>query len=75
MGIREDKAYPRKKKTRHIAKVKLQPIMKPLRILLLVPTAYVRYTDIKAMEHGERKVTIPSENSPKNSSNIVSSNP
>ena len=69
-GIREDTAYPRKKKTRHMATVKLQPIMKPLRILLLMPTAYVRYTDIRAMEQGERKVAIPKRNSPTDSSSI-----
>jgi len=53
-----------------MAIVKLQPIMKPLHMLLLMPTAYVRYTDIRAMEQGERNVTIPKRNSPRNSSNI-----
>jgi len=53
-----------------MAIVKLQPIMKLLRMLLLMPTAYVRYTDISAMEQGERKVAIPRRNNPRNSSNI-----
>jgi hypothetical protein len=37
VGMREEIAYPRMKKTRHMATAKLQPIASPLRILLLTP--------------------------------------
>jgi hypothetical protein len=39
---REDIAYPRMKKTRHMATAKLQPTASPLRTLLLIPAEYVR---------------------------------
>jgi hypothetical protein len=42
VGTREDIAYPRIKKTRHMAAAKLQPTASPFRTLLLIPTEYVR---------------------------------
>jgi hypothetical protein len=59
----------------HMATAKLQPIISPLRILLLMPAAYVKYTEIRVIEQGERKVAIPKRNKPTDSSNIFSSSP
>jgi hypothetical protein len=42
VGTREDIAYPRMKKTIHMAAAKLQPTARPFRTLLLMPTEYVR---------------------------------
>jgi hypothetical protein len=53
-----------------MAKAKLQPTTNPFLILLLIPVAYVRYTEMRAIEQGERKVAMPKRNKPAYSPNI-----
>jgi hypothetical protein len=59
VGTSDTMAYPKEKKTRHMAIAKLQPMRKPFLMPLLTPTEYVKYIETSAREHGERNVVIP----------------
>jgi len=47
-----------------MANAKLLPMINPFQVLLPTPVAYARYTEINAIEHGDRKVAIPRMNKP-----------
>jgi hypothetical protein len=44
-------------------------------MLSLTPTEKVRYTEMRAMEQGERKVVIPRKSKPRDSSSNFTSGP